>query len=945
MARTEQPTPPGRVLRPLIALVICALLWPALLTFDLGDWPSPHQFPPNTPVVNACGPVGAWCAYYLHWWLGDGSYVLLLFCTIAVFTKLIQGGVGRQWERAIGLMLLVPATATAVHLIAVPGPNCLPVGPGGVIGAALGTVLQTSLSQLGTVIVLGAAFFVGLVFATEGWVLRVPSLVREGGRGWGAALWALLRSAVQRALASPPAPALAAAPRAASPRSQPRINNGPARSAGRPDDEDEPAGAKSADDAEPGEADDEDEPAAAPKRKSAKAGSSTKQREPASEAANDDEPEAPSANAAVAAAVRVRIPEPKPAPVEPYPRQIENWTLPSLDLLGQSESSFTAEQEVFVREQAMVLERTLEEFRLDAHVVEIDTGPVITMFELRLGAGIKVSQIASLSNDIARALKAHAIRVVAPISGKNTVGIEVPNARKETVRLRELMQASGARASKMALPLFLGKDAGGQSLVADLTKMPHLLIAGTTGSGKSVCLNSIIASVLMTQRPDRVKMIMVDPKMVELSQYKSMPHLMCPIVTDMARAEKILEWAVTKMEERYELLAEARVKNIAGYNGLTPEQLYDRFAPANEQERKLIPLALPYIVVIIDELADLMMTSAKEVEHYLSRLAQKSRAVGIHIIVATQRPEAKVVTGLIKSNLPCRIAFRVASRMDSRIVLDQNGGEVLMGQGDMLFLPPGSHKLLRAQGTFLDDAEIQRVLDYLAERAEPEFHPELVRLKSADGQGDLALRDPLFDQAVRIVLESKRGSVSLLQRRLTIGYSRASRLIDQMADAGIVGTYKGSQAREVTMTVEEWEALQQQVAADLQAGYAADDEGLVPPVRASAPPIPADTPDQGDLFAMAAEPEPATPAPPAPADAGDAADEDEDANGEGDAEEEEDEAEYEYEYVEDDGEEEEDADDDESEEEEEDEEYEYEYEYEYEEEEDGDEDEEEDEED
>jgi S-DNA-T family DNA segregation ATPase FtsK/SpoIIIE len=520
----------------------------------------------------------------------------------------------------------------------------------------------------------------------------------------------------------------------------------------------------------------------------------------------------------------VNFPSPqRTARAEPYPREIENWVLPSLELLRQHEYGFTRKQEVVVREQAKVLERTLEEFRLDAQVVEIDTGPVITMFELKLGAGIKVSQIASLSNDIARALKAHAIRVVAPISGKNTVGIEVPNVEKEMVRLKELMSLAGKKASQMSLPLFLGKDAGGAALVADLARMPHLLIAGTTGSGKSVCINAIILSLLMTKRPDHVKMILIDPKMVELSQFKEVPHLMCPIVTDLARAEKILGWAVTTMDERYELLAEARVKNIAEYNNLGADEVYTRLDPTSDDERARISTHLPHIVVIIDELADLMMTAAKEVEHHLSRLAQKSRAVGVHIIVATQRPEAKVVTGLIKSNLPCRICFRVASRMDSRIVLDRNGGEVLMGAGDMLFLPPGMHKLIRAQGTFLDDKEVQAVLKDLASRAKPEFHPELIRIKTPGGDGAGELRDPLFDDAVRIILESKRGSVSLLQRRLNVGYSRASRLIDQMAEAGIVGEYKGSQAREVTMTLDEWDALRAQVAADTAAGYEADE--------------------------------------------------------------------------------------------------------------------------
>ena len=319
-------------------------------------------------------------------------------------------------------------------------------------------------------------------------------------------------------------------------------------------------------------------------------------------------------------------PTPRRPAAEAYPKQIENWTLPSIELLEEPTYDFSEQQEEAVREQAHTLERTLEEFRLDARVVAIDTGPVITMFELRLGAGIKVSQIASLANDIARALKAHAIRVVAPIPGKNTVGIEVPNLSKETVRLRELMTSAGKRASGMRLPLFLGKNASGEPLVTDLTKMPHLLIAGTTGSGKSVCINSIVLSLLMTKRPDHVKLIMVDPKMVEMSQFKDVPHLMCPIVTDLMKAEKILEWAVTKMEERYAQLAECRVRNIAEYNNLGQEGVFARLQPANDEERKRISTRLPYVVIIIDELADLMMTLGQGGGAPPSRASRRNRA-------------------------------------------------------------------------------------------------------------------------------------------------------------------------------------------------------------------------------------------------------------------------------------------------------------------------------
>jgi len=381
----------------------------------------------------------------------------------------------------------------------------------------------------------------------------------------------------------------------------------------------------------------------------------------------------------------------------------------------------------------------------------------------------------------------------------------VPNSQREIVRIRDLIQKGGAAVSKMQIPLFLGKGSSGEVLVSDLGMMPHLLIAGTTGSGKSVCINSIIASILMTRRPDEVKLILIDPKMVEMAAFESIPHLMCPTVTEMRRAEQILQWAMEKMDERYELLAEARVRNIASYNKLTPQELLERFQPAGPEEEAQIPKKMPHIVIVIDELADLMMTSAKEVESCIVRIAQKSRAVGIHLVLATQRPQATVVTGLIKANMPARIAFRVAARMDSRIILDQNGAEALLGQGDMLFLIPGTSDLIRAQGAFLEDDEIRNIVNFLKDVAQPQYHPELMQLNRVDmtdGQ-----RDELFDQAVRIVLESQRGSVSLLQRRLSIGYARASRIIEMMAVAGILGEYKGSQAREVTMTIEEYEEM------------------------------------------------------------------------------------------------------------------------------------------
>jgi S-DNA-T family DNA segregation ATPase FtsK/SpoIIIE len=528
------------------------------------------------------------------------------------------------------------------------------------------------------------------------------------------------------------------------------------------------------------------------------------------DAAMDDDgapiPEAPVVRKDIVVKLPTMVKPRQVAP--PPPKELGEYQLPGWDCLDDAEHGYAESQEAFVREQAAMLEQSLKEFAIDAHVTEIDTGPVITMYEIALAPGIKVSTISGLSNDIQRALRAETVRIVAPIPGKNTVGIEVPNEQKEKVRFKELMQiASSDVMGKMDIPLFLGKDASGEALITDLAKMPHALIAGTTGSGKSVCINTIIMSILYKQRPDMVKLVLFDPKVVEMAMYKDIPHLMCPVINDAAKATSVLEWACTKMDERYEFLAEAGVRNIKGYNSLSQEELIERFQPSTPEEEAKIPKKMPYIVVIIDELADLMMTSGKEVESHIVRIAQKARAVGIHLILATQRPSANVVTGLIKSNMPTRIAFRVQSKMDSRIVLDQNGAECLLGHGDMLFLPPGASKPTRSQGTFIDDKEVRDSVKLVKAMAEAQYEPELVQIRATGNVDEEAAKDELFDDAVRVVLETKRGSVSLLQRRLTIGYARASRLIEAMAAAGIVGDYKGSQAREAQITIEEWEAM------------------------------------------------------------------------------------------------------------------------------------------
>jgi S-DNA-T family DNA segregation ATPase FtsK/SpoIIIE len=504
---------------------------------------------------------------------------------------------------------------------------------------------------------------------------------------------------------------------------------------------------------------------------------------------------------------------PVPSSQFPVPSSPPNdrYALPPLSMLTPAQAAPAEEYETATREKAGVLERTLADFKIEARVVDVDRGPNITQYDLALAAGVKVHQVMSLADDLAIALKAPPVRIVYPLSGRSTIGVEVPNQNQETVRLRELVASDEHCRKQHAIPLFLGKDSTGTPLVADLARMPHLLVAGATGSGKSVCMNTIITSILLTRRPDEVKMILIDPKMVELSLYESIPHLLAPVVTDMRKAPAVLEWAVGKMEERYALLSRVSVRHVTSYNALGQAEIASRLGLAEEDlEKERVPRELPYIVVVIDEFADLMCVARKEVEEFIVRLAQKARAVGIHLILATQRPTADVITGLIKSNLPCRVAFQVASKVDSRTIIDKNGAENLVGQGDMLYLPPGTANVIRAQGTYVSEDEVKAVVKFTRAAAQPEFQPELLRWEGGEGASDGGdgPEDELYDKAVRIVLESSRGSASLLQRRLEIGYSRASRLIDIMTERGVLGPFKGSKARELLVTLEEWDAMQ-----------------------------------------------------------------------------------------------------------------------------------------
>ncbi len=493
-----------------------------------------------------------------------------------------------------------------------------------------------------------------------------------------------------------------------------------------------------------------------------------------------------------------QTPQPPPGP----------WTFPPLDILQDPVAGRGVEDRA-LETLAKKLETALNSFRVEAEVMSAQVGPAVTLFELSVTQGTRMNKVTALSQEIAAALKARSVRIIAPIPGRSTIGVEVPNKARRVVRLRELIHKKAYDKSYMGLPMFIGMDAEGTPVVEDLSKMPHLLIAGTTGSGKSVCINTILSSLLLTRSPHDVQMVLVDPKMVELMTFAKVPHLMLPVVTDARQATQVLNWLCEKMEGRYELMKDARVRNIKSFNKLGEKKLRENMGDLFNEERT--PRHLPYIVVVIDEMADLMLVSKKEAEATITRLAQKSRAVGIHVVVATQRPSTDVITGVLKGNLPTRIAFRVASKIDSRVILDAMGAEKLLGGGDMLYTPPGSSLINRVQGAFLEDDELNKIVEFVCQESAPSFNQELVQTATGTAPPGQAAKksgpdDPLWHEAVRVVLKSKRGSASLLQRALAVGYTRASRLIDLMTEEGILGPHIGSKSREILISLEDWDA-------------------------------------------------------------------------------------------------------------------------------------------
>jgi S-DNA-T family DNA segregation ATPase FtsK/SpoIIIE len=481
------------------------------------------------------------------------------------------------------------------------------------------------------------------------------------------------------------------------------------------------------------------------------------------------------------------------------PAESHGYVLPPVTLLGYPARSGKSKKGE-VPDHSKLLQDTLASFGVKGKVTQVDMGPVVTRYELSPAPGIKVSKIVSLTDDIALALASTGIRLEAPIPGKSAIGIEVPNPEVSMVFLREVVQSSQFQSNRNKLAIALGMDIAGKPVVADLAGMLHLLVAGATGSGKSVCLNTLIASLLFKATPDEVKFLMIDPKRVELSVYDGIPHLLAPVVTDTKEAGGYLRWVAEEMDNRYKLLEETGVRHIDRYNSLcTSGKLSDENATP-----------LPYIIVIIDELGDLMLVAQKDVEDIVSQLAFMARAAGIHLVVATQRPSADVVTGIIKMNIPSRIAFAVPSQVDSRVILDMGGAERLLGRGDMLFFPVGAPKPIRAQGAFVSDSEIESIVDFVRAQAQPTYVAESIIRETIDGE-NIGQEDQLFEDAVRLILETEEASISKLQRRFRIGYTRAARIIDSMESLGIVGPYEGSKPRKVLMSLERWEASQDKV--------------------------------------------------------------------------------------------------------------------------------------
>ncbi len=739
----------------------------ALITFNLQD-PSWNHSTSIKSIHNACGLVGAWLADFMLSYLGVMAYLIpmmIFWYGYLLFTPYDQALTRAQIAvRATGFVATMIAGSAIffMHFHFLRTKLHLPDSPGGIVGREVGESLVHLLGNSGSILFLQLLFLVGITFLTG---LSWFALTSSVGK-WTLALFSF---AGQQAVTgsqryrNDDEPSTTSAARFENRKSKPVITDS--------------------------ELDAEEKP------KKSKLQILKKVEQPVLQ-----EPE-------VFKPVRKKDTK----ATENFDGDQYTNALPNLSLLDKREIKVKRYSKAELQELSRRVEEVLQDFGISVEVEAVLPGPVITRFELRLAAGVKGSRITGLAKDLARGLSVTSVRVVEIIEGKSVIGLEIPNQEREMVSLRDLLVSDEFEGAKSKLSIAMGKDISGTPVVADLGKMPHALVAGTTGSGKSVAINTMILSLLYKAKPDEVRLIMIDPKMLELSVYEGIPHLLTPVVTDMKDAQNALRWAVAEMERRYKLMSKVGVRNLAGYNHAVTEAETNGKPIRDPLFRPETPVALedyptlttlPSIVIVIDELADMMMVVGKKVEELIARLAQKARAAGIHLVLATQRPSVDVLTGLIKANVPTRISFQVSSRIDSRTIIDQGGAEALLGNGDMLFLPSGTSIPLRAHGAFVDDHEVHRVVEFLKKTGPTNYLDEITQERSdsgeiANGDGEGAEMDSLYDEAVAFVTDSRKASISSVQRRFKIGYNRAARIIEDMENAGVVSPAESNGSREV----------------------------------------------------------------------------------------------------------------------------------------------------
>ncbi|MGE8497552.1 MAG: DNA translocase FtsK [Pseudomonas sp.] len=767
----------------LIALgALCLYLWMALLTYDPAD-PGWTHTSNVEQVQNAAGRAGAWFADILFMALGYFAYLFPLLLgvkTLQVFRSRHQPWQWSGWLfswRLIGLVFLVLSGAALAYIHFRSGSH-MPASAGGALGESLGQLAVNALNVQGSTLLLMALFLFGLTVFTDLSWFKVMDLTGKITLD----LLELLQSLVNRWWSS-------------------RLERKQLVAQLR-------------------EVDERVNEVAAPvvrdRREQAKVKERLIEREESLSKHMTERESRPAPVITPPAAPKSvepskRVQKEKQAPL--FVDSAIEGTLPPISILDPAEAKKVAYSPESLKGVGHLLEIKLKEFGVEVAVDSIHPGPVITRYEIQPAAGVKVSRIANLAKDLARSLAVTSVRVVEVIPGKTTVGIEIPNEDRQIVRFSEVLSSSEYDEARSPVTLALGHDIGGKPVITDLAKMPHLLVAGTTGSGKSVGVNAMILSILFKSGPEDAKMIMIDPKMLELSIYEGIPHLLCPVVTDMKEAANALRWSVAEMERRYKLMSKMGVRNLAGFNRKikdaieagTPiaDPLYKR--ESMEDEAPLLK-PLPTIVVVVDEFADMMMIVGKKVEELIARIAQKARAAGIHLILATQRPSVDVITGLIKANIPTRMAFQVSSKIDSRTIIDQGGAEQLLGHGDMLYMPPGTSLPIRVHGAFVSDEEVHRVVEAWKLRGAPDYNEDILAGAEeagsgfdggSEGGGEGSEEDPLYDEAVRFVTESRRASISAVQRKLKIGYNRAARMIEAMEMAGVVTSMNTNGSREV----------------------------------------------------------------------------------------------------------------------------------------------------